>query len=157
MVFELVNIGSADDSGDGDTIRRSFEKINESLQYLADQFVGFDSTGNIVLDKVTGRNYGTIIAPISTAEIVIDDTGAVINGSAIIFHNSATVPTVDTELSTGVIGSYVANTLNVVSLLYTTEGLLISYTQPAFIPGGSGASAPVNLSLIHISEPTRPY
>ena len=144
MVFELVNTGTAADSGDGDNIREAYEKINASLQYLADQLlVGIDSSGDVVLDRVTGRNYGTPVAPISSA-IVIDDTDAVVNGSAIVFHNAATSPEIETELATVIVGSYVANTLNVVSFLFTTGGLLISYTQPTFNPGGSGTNAPAN-------------
>lgn len=76
--------------------------------------VGEISTGLIKLDLVAGRVYGDTIN--LTGDILIDDNQSVLGGSALIYHNSGTIPNITTDLDLINFGSYVTNGDNLITI-----------------------------------------
>jgi len=130
MAQETINIGTVANDGTGDTIRASFEKVNNNFTELYSGAIA--TTGaNVQFNESVGYIYGTRNLP-SSGDIVLDDNVVALNETTnIMYHQQGAPPAITPNgFNVTVYGRYLDNMVNTVIITYVTDSeVIVSFIE----------------------------
>ena len=87
---------------------------------------GASATGvtAVTFDNAIGTFYNE--ASPATGDITLDDTGALTGGTAVIYHNDSTAPTISGVTIQKTLGVYSESNLNIITIIYTGSSCIVS-------------------------------
>jgi hypothetical protein len=130
--------------------QESLSSVRTKINSAIDKVNALDTiagTGDPDLTSLGGKVYGTKDVPL-TGNITIDETGATLGGSVIIFHQASTKPTITSTTPLYYLGGeerYVADQVNIIALSYIGGVIMVAITsntatEPVSSPGNTAPS-----------------
>lgn len=98
-----------------------------SFSDIAGDPEGATDTGvtSVVFDNAIATVYNTAASP-ATGNITLSGTGAVTGGTAVIYHNDSTAPTISGLTVDKTLGVYSESNLNIITIIYTGTNVIVS-------------------------------
>ena len=114
-------------STDGSTGQAIVTDGGGNLSFASVVTTGTTDTGvtSVVFDNSIATVYNTAASP-ATGNITLSGTGAVTGGTAVIYHNDATAPTISGLTVDKTLGVYSASNLNIITIIYTGANVIVS-------------------------------